>query len=166
MAQSKAKSSGSGILHKVIMATVAISFASLLLMMLWGTADVVFVKLGHPLPGTINYTEVLNVIVLFLPLAYVTHKKSHIVVDLITYKGRAKRVTEFVADFSVFIFSGFLAWQLGIRAWESLRSGEFDMIGVKVYLFPAKIALALGALGSTLVALIHVLGHSTEGKHG
>ena len=42
-----------------------------------------------------------------------THKKSHIVVDLITYKGKAKRITEFVADFSVFLFSGFLAWQLG-----------------------------------------------------
>jgi TRAP-type C4-dicarboxylate transport system permease small subunit len=144
------------------MATVAISFASLLLMMLWGAADVVFIQFGYPLPGTIHYTEVLNVIALFLPLAYVTRKKAHIVVDLIRYKGRAKRITDFLADLSIFVFSGFLAWQLGIRAWESVRIGEFDMIGIKVYLFPAKIALAIGALGSAIVALIYLCRHFTE----
>ena len=166
MAESEAKFHRSGVLYKVIMGTVAISFASLLLMMIWGAADVVFVMLGHPLPGTMNYTEVLNVIVLFLPLAYVTYKKAHIVVDLIPYKGRGKRVTEFVADISVFVFSGFLAWQLGIRAWESVRIGEFDMIGIKVYFFPAKIALAIGALGSAIVALIQVYGHFARRERG
>ena len=164
MVGSKVKTHESGILYKISMGTVAVSFASLLLMMLWGTADVVFIGFGYPVPGTLHYTEVLNVIALFLPLMYVTSKRSHIVVDIITYKGRTKRITDFIADLLVFLFSIFFAWQLGVLAWESLRIGEFDMIGIKVYLFPAKIALAFGAIGSTVVALLQVIGNFRKGK--
>jgi len=140
------------------MATVWVSFASLMVMMLWGSADVVLLRFGYPVPGTINWTEVLNVIVLFLPLAYVTSKKSHIVVDLIAFKGKIKRVTGFVADLFVFLFCALMSWQLIVQAWRSIRIWEFDQAAIKVYFFPAKIALALGFLFSAVIALLQLFG--------
>jgi TRAP-type C4-dicarboxylate transport system permease small subunit len=148
-----------GFVEKISLTLVIISFAALALLMFWMTADVILVLFGYPIPGTINYTEILNVVILFLPLAYVTARRSHIVVDIIQYTGKAKRITDFIADCSVFLYSVVFSWQLGIKAWKSLSTGEFDMIGIKVFVFPAKIALAIGAIGSALAALFLVVDH-------
>jgi TRAP-type C4-dicarboxylate transport system permease small subunit len=146
-------------IEKISLTLVIISFAALALLMFWMTADVILVLFGYPIPGTINYTEILNVIILFLPLAYVTARRSHIVVDIIQYTGKAKRITDFIADCSVFLYCVMFSWQLGIKAWKSFSTGEFDMIGIKVFVFPAKIALAIGAMGSALAALFLVVDH-------
>jgi len=152
VAELPAGNNRTGFIEKTSLTLVVISFAALVLLMLWMTADVILVLFGYPIPGTINYTEILNVIILFLPLAYVTARRSHIVVDVIQYKGKARRITDFIADCSVLLYSVVLSWQLGIKAWTSVRTGEFDMIGIKVYVFPAKIALAIGVIGSALAA--------------
>jgi TRAP-type C4-dicarboxylate transport system permease small subunit len=144
-------------IENISLTLVIISFAALALLMFWMTADVILVLFGYPIPGTINYTEILNVIILFLPLAYVTVRRSHIVVDIIQYTGKAKQITDFIADCSVFLYSVVFSWQLGIKAWKSLSTGEFDMIGIKVFVFPAKIALAVGAMGSALAALFLIV---------
>jgi TRAP-type C4-dicarboxylate transport system permease small subunit len=158
MGESASKTCLSRFLEKTITVTVLISFAALVVMMLWGTADVVLLKFGYPLPGTINWTEILNVIVLFLPLAYVTSKKSHIVVDIIVFKGRTKRVTDFVADLFILFFCALMAWQLCGQAWQSTRIMEFDQAAIKIYYFPGKIALAFGFLFSAFIALLQLLG--------
>ena len=78
MAEFPAGKSRTSFIEKVSLTLVIISFSALALLMLWMTADVILVLLGYPIPGTINYTEILNVIILFLPLAYVTAKaQSH-----------------------------------------------------------------------------------------
>ena len=159
MAELSAGKNRTSSIEKISLTLVIISFAALALLMLWMTADVILVLFGYPIPGTINYTEILNVIILFLPLAYVTARRSHIVVDIIQYTGKAKQITDFVADCSVFLYSVVFSWQLGIKAWKSLSTGEFDMIGIKVFIFPAKIALAVGAIGSAFAALFLIVDH-------
>jgi len=148
-----------GFIEKISLSLVIISFTALALLMLWMTADVILVLFGYPIPGTINYTEILNVIILFLPLAYVTARRSHIVVDVIQYKGNAKRISDFIADCAVFLYSVVFSWQLGVKAWRSISSGEFEMVGIKIFVFPAKIALAIGAVGSALAALFLIMDH-------
>jgi TRAP-type C4-dicarboxylate transport system permease small subunit len=157
VAELSAGKNRTGFIEKISLTLVIISFVALALLMLWMTADVVLVLFGYPIPGTINYTEILNVVILFLPLAYVTARRSHIVVDIIQYTGKAKQITDFTADCSVFLYSVMFSWQLGIKAWKSLSTGEFDMIGIKVFVFPAKIALAIGAIGSALAALFLIV---------
>lgn len=165
MAELPAEETCTGFNEKIWLTLVIISFAALVLLMLWMTADVILVLFGHPIPGTINYTEILNVVILFLPLAYVTARRSHIVVDIIQYKGKARQISDLVADCSVFLYSVLFGWQLGIKAWSSVRTGEFDMIGIKVFVFPAKIALAVGALTSALAALFLILERFAGEKH-
>lgn len=159
MAEVPAEKYHTGFVEKIWLSLVVVSFAALALLMLWMTADVILVLFGYPIPGTINYTEILNVIILFLPLAYVTARRSHIVVDVIQYKGNAKRITDFIADCSVFLYSVLFSWQLGVKAWRSAGTGEFEMVGIKIFVFPAKIALAIGAGGSALAALFLIVGH-------
>jgi TRAP-type C4-dicarboxylate transport system permease small subunit len=164
VAEFPAGKSRASFIEKVSLALVIISFSALALLMLWMTADVVLVLFGYPIPGTINYTEILNVIILFLPLAYVTARRGHIVVDIIQYTGKAKQITDFIADCSVFLYCVVFSWQLGIKAWKSLSTGEFDMIGIKVFIFPAKIALAVGVIGSALAALMLIVDRFRVGK--
>lgn len=159
MAEVSAEKHRSAFVEKIWLTLVVVSFAALVLLMFWMTADVILVLFGHPIPGTINYTEILNVVILFLPLAYVTARRSHIVVDVIQYRGKAKRITDFIADCSVFLYSVIFSWQLGVKAWRSTSSGEFEMVGIKIFVFPAKIALAIGAVGSALAALFLIMDH-------
>src|SRR3990172_5169500 len=120
----------------------------IVVMMVWVTGDVIAQVFGSSLPETVNWTEILNVIGLTLPLAYVTMMKVHITVDLFTWRGRAKRVKDIFGLILVFLFTALVAWQLSILAWRSTRILEFEQLSIKIYWFPAKIALALGFIGS------------------
>jgi TRAP-type C4-dicarboxylate transport system permease small subunit len=126
-------------------------------MMVWVTGDVVAQLFGSSLPETTNYTEILNVIGFTLPLAYVTMIKGHIVVDLFTLRGRAKRVKNIIGLVLVFLFMALVAWQLSIQAWRSTRILEFEQLSIKIYWFPAKIALALSFIGSAIVVMFQLI---------
>ena len=130
-----------------------------IVMMLWGAGDVIFQIFGSSLPATYEWTEVLNVIAITIPLAYVARKKSHITITLFAQRltGRKKNLANILSLTLVFLFSGLLAWQLIIQAYYSVQMWEFDQLTIKVYWFPAKIALALGFTGTALVVLWQII---------
>ncbi len=149
---------GRGYVQKILEASAVAAWAILLVMMVWVTADVVAQALGSSLPDTIAWTEIFNVIGLSLPLAYVTMMKAHIVVDLFALRGRAKRVRDIIGLVLVFLFTALVAWQLSKHAWRSIRLWEFEQLTIKIYWFPAKIALALGFIGSAIVVAFQLIG--------
>ena len=139
--------------------TAILGSVTIFIMMFWGALDVILQLIGHSMPATEAWTEILNAIALSLPLTYVTWKESHINVDLVTNKlsGTAKSLTEIGALIVAFLFSGLLAWQLSIRAWKSLVAWEFDQVTINIYWFPGRIALALGFIGTTLVVISQII---------
>jgi TRAP-type C4-dicarboxylate transport system permease small subunit len=155
---------GRGSARKILEGSAVAGWVVLVVMMVWVTADVVAQVFGSSLPETVNWTEILNVIGLSLPLAYVTMTKGHIVVDLFTLRGRAKRVKDIFGLILVFLFTALVAWQLGSYAWRSTRILEFEQLAIKIYWFPAKIALALGFIGSAIVALFQLIGELRRKK--
>jgi TRAP-type mannitol/chloroaromatic compound transport system permease small subunit len=148
---------GGHYVQKILEASAVAAWLILLVMMVWVTADVVAQALGSSLPDTIAWTEIFNVIGLSLPLAYVTMKKAHIVVDLFTLRGRAKRIRDIFGLVLVFLFTTLVAWQLSKHAWRSIRLWEFEQLTIKIYWFPAKIALALGFIGSAIVVALQFI---------
>jgi len=145
-------------IQKIIEAFAVAGWAAVMIMMVWGTLDVVLLPFGYAVPATVPWTEIFNVIALALPLTYVASKKSHVDVSLFTFRGRAKRLADFFSGTLFFLFAALLAWQLSIQAWRSVRIGEFDQLGIKIYWFPAKIALALGFIGTAIVVMFQLIG--------
>jgi TRAP-type C4-dicarboxylate transport system permease small subunit len=149
---------GRRFIQRILEASAVAGWAVIVIMMVWVTGDVVAQLFGSSLPETINWTEILNVVGLSLPLAYVTMKKAHIVVDLFTLRGKAKRVKDIIGLVLVFLFTALVAWQQSIYAWRSTRMLEFEQLAIKIYWFPAKIALALGFIGSAIIVLFQLIG--------
>jgi TRAP-type mannitol/chloroaromatic compound transport system permease small subunit len=152
--------------HKILRGSARAGWVAFVLMMVWGTADVIGALLGHSIPATTAWTEILNVIGLALPLAYVTSIKGHINVELFNMRGKTKRVSDCIVLILVFLFISLLAWQLSRQAWRSIHIWEFDQVIIKIYWFPAKIALALGFMGSAIVVLFQIIGKLLRRKEG
>ena len=146
-------------IEKMLKATALLGCATAFIMMFWGAFDVILYVCGYSIPATVAWTEVLNTVALSLPLIYVTWKQTHINVDLVVNKlsGNVRFLNEIGTLIVVFLFTGLLAWQLTIRAWNSVTAWEFDQVTINVYWFPGRIALALGFLGSALIVLSQII---------
>ena len=153
-------------IQKILEGSAVAGWVVLVIMMVWGTADVVAQLFGYSVPATVAWTEIFNVIALGLPLAYVTSIKAHINVELFNMRGKTKRVSDVSVLILIFLFMSLLAWQLSIQAWRSVRLWEFDQVIIKIYWFPAKIALALGFIGSAIVVLFQIIGELLRRKEG
>lgn len=145
--------------ERILEGMTILGFAAVIVMMIWGTLDVVMQQFGSSLPATIAWTEVLNVMAVTLPLAYATYGRVHISIDLVTNRltGRAKKVSNYIVMIMTFLFMATLSWQLSMQAWRSVKIWEFDQLAIKIYYFPAKIALALAFLVASLVVLFQII---------
>jgi TRAP-type transport system small permease protein len=127
----------------------ALAGVGVLVMMLLGGIDVVTTKmLDWPIPGAYELTETMMVGSVFLALALSQREKRQIRVELFTerFSERWRRVFDAVADLCSLVVYGLIAW-FGVRlAWTSISVGEFSSGLIQLPLWPAKTALALGAL--------------------
>lgn len=162
--QNKAKA----FLDETLRGSAFVGWLVVIIMMLWGAGDIILQIFGHSLPATYEWTEVLNVIAITIPLAYVASKRSHVTITLFTQRltGRKRNLANILSLTLVFLFSGLLAWQLIMQALYSVRMWEFDQLTIKVYWFPAKIALALGFSGTTLVVFWQIVTEIRNWIHG
>jgi TRAP-type C4-dicarboxylate transport system permease small subunit len=153
-------------IEKILEGSAVAGWAVIVLMMVWGTADVVGQVFHYSIPATVPWTEVLNVIAVILPLAYVTYLRNHVTAELFNIRGKAKRVLDIFILILIFLFMSVLAWQLSVQAWKSIRVWEFDQVIIKIYWFPAKIVLALGFIGSAIVTMCQIIGELLRWKEG
>lgn len=153
--------------EKISAGLTLMAFVVILVVMLWNTIDVILWSFGSFIPATVPWTEVLNVVVVMLPLAYATSKRSHISLDLITSRlpARAKRVTDLIIMLIMFLFMVMFSWRLSIQAWRSVKMWEFDHVFIKIYYFPSKIALALAFIISALVLLFQIIDECRDWIH-
>jgi TRAP-type C4-dicarboxylate transport system permease small subunit len=140
---------GGGRLWRVERHAAALAGIGVLVMMLLGGLDVLATNLlSQPIPGAYEIIETMMVASIFLALALSQAEGRQIRVELITERlgARARGVLDALADLCSLLVYGLIAWY-GIRAaWSSTLIGEFSSGIVKFPQWPAKIALALGAL--------------------
>jgi len=128
-------------------AGVAVAGASLLIMVLLGAFDIIGTKLDRPIPGVLEATEALMVLGVFLALPYTQAKRQHIAVDLVVTRlgPAARRILDLLTlGLTLFVFS-LIAWRGWVLAAKSVAIREYANGIVPFPVYPAKIALAVGA---------------------
>lgn len=127
----------------------AVAGVGVLLMMLLGGLDVLATSvLNQPVPGAYELIETMMVASIFLALALSQAEGRQIRVELITERLslRSRGLLQAMADLCSLFVYGLIAWYGTQAAWSSTLMGEFSSGIVKFPQWPAKIALALGAV--------------------
>lgn len=139
---------------------IGLAGASLLLMVLLGTLDIIGTKFfSRPLPGTFEATEALMVLGVFLALPYTQARRQHIAVDLVVARlgpaaRRALDVSALALTLGVFALVAWRGWILGLN---SLAVREYASGIIRFPVYPAKLALAIGATLMVLQVLVDLV---------
>lgn len=144
---------------RIISAAAVASGAAVFLMMMIGAADVILENVAdHPIPGTLEATEALMAVAVFLSLGWTQQAGGHIRVTLFTGRLPApmRRWLERVAAAASAIFYGLLAWQAARYAWRSAAVREYVSGIFPFPVYPAKIVMACGLLLMTVQCLKQV----------
>lgn len=134
--------------HRLNRIGAAVSAAALMAMLAVGVSDTAAARLfNRPLPGTLELTEALMVVCVFLALCAGQEEGTHIRMTLVTQRltGRRKAATELLAHGLTAAFLFLLAWQGALQGLHSLAVREYESGLVSFPLYPAKLALAAGA---------------------
>lgn len=112
------------------------------------TADVIMRGLFHsPIPGVLEIVQALNVIIIFLSIAFVQRLKGHIKIDLVVSHMSPAQLDAFetfcwIVGLAVF---SLLTWQMSIFTVESWRVREATMGLIYFPVYPIKFLIAVGS---------------------
>lgn len=141
--------SGDSVLFQVEKWAAAIAGFGVLVMMLLGGFDVITTKaFSWPIPGAYELTETMMVASVFLALALSQREKRQIRVELFVERlsERPRRLADALADLCSLGIYAFIAWYGAQSFWTSVGVGDYGSGLVRLPLWPAKFALAFGAL--------------------
>ena len=146
--------------------TIGLAFAflsggAMMLMMLAGSFDIIGTYVFHmPIPAAFEFIETMGVVVAFCAIALAQARRAHIRVELVY--GFMPKPMQFSADVLQFllsmVFYGLIAWfgwRAGVRSFEQ---GEIAPGIINYPLWPARLALFLGASLMTVQCAIDLMG--------
>ena len=147
-------------------ALASVSGAAIGMMMLVGAADIVLTNIdviglpSKPVPGANEFIATMMVVAVFLGVPLAQQRRGHIQVDLVTQRLPAplRRACEVLArTLTALMFAGiaWFGWKTTAHAWSV---GEFAAGSFNLPLWPARMALALGATMMVLQCLLDLLG--------
>ena len=124
-----------------------IAVAMIIVMMFWGTADVVGRYLfNKPIMGTMEWNQMMMAGVVLLCWGYVQATRSNVKLDFFIdrYPVRVRTIINFTVLLITLILFIFIARQSTIMAFENLRQGRM-VETINVPLFPFQIMITFGA---------------------
>jgi TRAP-type C4-dicarboxylate transport system permease small subunit len=127
-------------------------------MMLLVVADVILRKyFTAPIRGSLEITEILMGLVVFLGLAFCAVKDEHVVIDIITERlsKRAKSITMAIIHFLSAGVAGMMAWRLFVQALGLQQGSQVSMM-LGLWLFPFVLIAFIGCALLTLVYIIYL----------
>ncbi|MEP6656179.1 MAG: TRAP transporter small permease [Betaproteobacteria bacterium] len=131
----------------------------LLCMAFLGVADIIGTQfLRRPIPGTVEITRGLMVFCIMLGLAQAEAEGKHIRVEVVIdlLPGRLRRYFNVLAPISMAILFGAIAWAGWDMVRQSIANREYDEGLIKLPLWPARLALAVGATMMVVQSLANV----------
>jgi TRAP-type transport system small permease protein len=135
---------------------IYIGVVALNAMMLLVVADVILRKyLTAPIRGSLEITEILMGLVVFLGLAYCAVKDEHVFIDIVTERlsKRAKSINMAIIHVLSIGVAGLMAWRLFISALDLQRGNQVSMM-LGLWLYPF---VLIGFIGCTLLTLVYIL---------
>jgi TRAP-type transport system small permease protein len=144
-----------------------LSLASLSVMIILTSCDVVMRYFGRPIKGTFDIVGLCSVFVIALPIAYTQLAHGHIAIDFIIEKFPKKirsmfDVTNYVLNFLIYAI---LAWQsilYGKKLWNLGRVSE--SVQIPLFPFPFVLALGGGLMCAVLLYQMYILLFKAEKK--
>jgi TRAP-type C4-dicarboxylate transport system permease small subunit len=132
---------------------MAVAGVAVLAMMFIGAADIVGVLFSYPIPGALEMTQALMVVVIFLALPQIEARREHVTVDMVVRRVRpaVRRVFLAISDVLALVYFSAMAWQGWILSWKSWEMREYAPGSISFPIYPSK---ALFALGVTLVCVV------------
>ncbi|MBU2550629.1 MAG: TRAP transporter small permease [Proteobacteria bacterium] len=135
------------------------SGALLALVMMIIVIDVIArIAFDSPIVGVSDIVTVMIPIFLFLPMAYTELLDEHIRVELVAsiLSKKWNAVLDVLACLCGVFVIGVYAWQGWIYAWSSWSMGEYYPGLIRIPVYPAKLAIALGCSLFCLQLLVNV----------
>jgi len=116
--------------------------------------NVVMRVMKNPIPGAIELSETMQVILVFMALAYTGLKKGHIAIDFLVqhFPRRAQFIFDIGANSVCLIFSLILTWQSVVQANYLVSNGTSTMM----LHIPLSIIFWIIVAGSAALSLIYV----------
>jgi TRAP-type C4-dicarboxylate transport system permease small subunit len=139
------------LLRKVLMAAGG---ASLLLLTLLATGNVVLRIFRVPLGGAYEIVSFLGAIVTAGALGYTQKRKDHIVVDILSdrFPGPVKRTVDRASGALLFVLFSIISWQTFVYGMRLLATGErSETLKVAFYPFVFLVGLGFAALALTIL---------------
>ncbi len=113
--------------------------------------------LNSPIVGAVEMTELFMGLIVFFGVAYTTHARAHVTVDVITshLPARAREALALLAQIVSTAFVAMVSWRLWIVATETLSDNLLTQVwGLPVY--PVAFLMAAGCTLMFVVLLVQV----------
>lgn len=140
-----------------------ILFAMMMLTLVDVTLRYIF---NRPIPGGIEVSEYMMVILVAFTLAYTAFEKGHITVDLIVSKlpPKAQAITNSITTMASLCFFSVVTWQAGLYVKSTVDSGwRSEMLGIPIFPFVGVIAIGCGVLCLVFLAdFLRLLSEATK----
>lgn len=147
-------------------ALASVSGLAIGLMMAVGAADIVLTNIdlvglpSQPVPGANEFIATMMVVAIFLGVPLAQQRRGHIQVDLVTRRlppvlQRACAVLQAVLSLAVFAGIAWFGWKTTAHAFSV---GEFAAGSYNLPLWPARMALAIGASMMVLQCALDLAG--------
>lgn len=107
---------------------------------------------GKSVPGVVEWAEVAMVMIVFLALGYAERQRAHVSMTLVV-RALRPRIAAVINSIGLLLVLGVVAWMVYVtadRAFTAFEAREFRFGLVRVPVWPARIALAVGLLAYLL----------------
>lgn len=135
------------IVHQLTQVLAFIAVLCIVAMLLAIVADVTRRTLaGESVPGVVELGEVAMVLIVFLGLGFAERRGAHVSMTLVVRKLRPRTaaIVNGLGLLLVVVVVGWMVWVTADRALDSFADKEFRFGLVRVPVWPARIAIAVG----------------------
>ena len=138
---------------------------ALVLLALIGTADVIGAQAGVPVPGTLEIGASLMVagIALGLPKAQYDRRQIRVEIFVDRLPPRLRAVFDVIAQLSLAVMLGAIGWMAWPMFFKSIATNEFAQGLIELPMWPARLALALGATLAVVQTIVLIVRRPKQG---
>lgn len=130
----------------------------LAIMMFLTLADVVGRIFDHPVAGTVELTELIMGMIIYLGVGFTTFNRGHIRVDiLITMMStRVQAVLDVITHVIATVFIGFVVWRLFLQAASRIENNDQTIIW-EIPVWPVAYVMALASVLMLTSLVLHLV---------
>ena len=130
----------------------------LAIMMFLTLADVVGRIFDHPVAGTVELTELIMGMIIYLGVGFTTFNRSHIRVDILItmMSARAQAVLDVVTHAIATVFIGFVVWRLFLQAASRVENNDQTIIW-EIPVWPVAYVMALASVLMLTSLVLHLV---------